>query len=161
MDDDERQRIALWRLGVLGPLMSARLDHGDVSAYVRQAAERLHRMPDGHEVRLSASTIEAWHYAYQHHGLAALMPKDRSDKGMTRAIRPTVADLLLRAKAEKPRRSIRRLIKMMFTKSLGRHRSSRTPGLPTVQPYPGGYRSSRRGVPRRPAVDRTLGEAAR
>ncbi len=113
MDDDERQRIALWRLGVLGPLMSARLEHGDVSAYVRQAAERLHRRPDGLEVRLSESTIEAWHYAYQHHGLAALMPKGRSDRGETRAIRPEVADLLLRAKAEKPRRSLRRLIKML------------------------------------------------
>jgi transposase InsO family protein len=113
MDDDERQRIALWRLGVLGPLMSARLEHGDVSGYVRQAAERLHRRPDGLEVRLSESTVEAWHYAYRCHGLAALMPKDRSDKGESRAIRPVVADLLLRAKAEKPRRSIRRLIKML------------------------------------------------
>ena len=114
MDDDERQRIALWRLGVLGPLMSARLKHGDVSAYIRQAAARLHRMPDGLEVRLSESTIEGWHYAYQHDGLSALMPKERSDKGTTRAIRREVADLLLRAKAEKPRRSIRRLIKMMM-----------------------------------------------
>ena len=113
MDDDERQRIALWRLGVLGPLMSARLKHGDVSAYIRQAVSRLHRMPDGLEVRLSESTIEGWHYAYQHDGLSALMPKERSDKGTTRAIRREVADLLLRAKAEKPRRSIRRLIKMM------------------------------------------------
>jgi transposase InsO family protein len=120
MDDDERQRLALWRLAVLGPLMSARLKHGDVSAYVRQAAERLHRMPDGLEIRLSESTIETWHYAYQHHGLTALMPKDRSDKGETRAIRPVVADLLLRAKAEKPRRSIRRLIKMMVRAGVAR-----------------------------------------
>jgi transposase InsO family protein len=120
MDDNERQRLALWRLAVLGPLMSARLKHGDVSAYVHQAAERLHRMPDGLEIRLSESTIETWHYAYQHHGLAALMPKDRSDKGETRAIRPVVADLLLRAKAEKPRRSIRRLIKMMVRAGVAR-----------------------------------------
>lgn len=113
MDDDERHAIALWRLGVLGPLMSARLEHGDVAAHIRAAAERRHRMPSGREVSLSASTIEDWHYAYQHGGLAALKPKDRSDKGTTRAIRVEVADLLLRAKAERPRRSIRRLIKMM------------------------------------------------
>lgn len=120
MDDDERQRIALWRLAVLGPLMSARLEHGDVTAYLRQAAERLHRMPDGLEIRLSESTIEAWHYAYQGSGLAALMPKQRSDKGTTRAIRPEVAELLLRAKAEKPRRSIRRLIKMLVRAGVAR-----------------------------------------
>jgi putative transposase len=113
VDDEFRQQIALWRLGVLGPLMSARLEHGDVRAYLQEAAERLHRMPDGREVTLSARTIESWHYWYQHDGLTGLMPKNRSDKGRTRAVRPEVAELLLRAKAEKPRRSIRRLIKML------------------------------------------------
>lgn len=113
MDDESRQQIALWRLAVLGPLMSARLEHGDVRAYVRQAAARRHRMPDGTEVHLSEHTIASWHYAYQHSGLEALMPKERSDKGASRAVRPQVADLLIRAKAEKPRRSIRRLIKML------------------------------------------------
>lgn len=41
------------------------------------------------------------------------MPRDRSDKGKSRAVRPELAALLVRAKAEKPRRSIRRLIKLM------------------------------------------------
>ena len=63
MDDDKRQRIALWHLGVLGPLISARLKQGDVSVYVRQAAERLHRMPDGRQVRLSESTEVVSHQA--------------------------------------------------------------------------------------------------
>jgi putative transposase len=112
--DDERQlQIALWRLAVLGPLMSARLNHGDIRAYLVEASERMHRLPDGRETTLSARTIEAWHYAYQRGGFAALRPKDRSDQGQSRAIRPELADLLIRAKAEKPRRSIRRLIKMM------------------------------------------------
>src|SRR5512138_335449 len=113
MDDDERQQIALWRLAVLGPLMSARLNHGDIRAYLADAAGRLHRLPDGRETTLSARTIEAWHYAYQRGGFAALRPKDRSDQGQSRVIRSELADMLLRAKAEKPRRSIRRLIKMM------------------------------------------------
>jgi putative transposase len=93
--------------------MSARLNHGDIRAYLVEASERMHRLPDGRETTLSARTIEAWHYAYQRGGFAALRPKDRSDQGQSRAIRPELADLLIRAKAEKPRRSIRRLIKMM------------------------------------------------
>jgi putative transposase len=48
------------------------------------------------------------------------MPKDRSDKGKTRAVRPEVVDVLLRAKAEKPRRSIRRLIKMLVRAQVAR-----------------------------------------
>lgn len=98
---------------MLGPLMSARLEHGDVRAYLLEAASRTHRMPDGGEVQLSPRTIEDWLYAYRAGGFDALLPKDRKDKGQTRVVRPELADVLLRAKAEKPRRSIRRLIKMM------------------------------------------------
>lgn len=70
-------------------------------------------MPDGLEIKLSERTVEDWLYAYRQGGLQALMPKDRSDKGQSRAVAPDVAALLLRAKAEKPRRSINRLIKML------------------------------------------------
>ena len=115
MDDDERERIALWRLGVLGPLVSARLEHGDRSACFREAAARLHEQPpDGRLVSLSARTIESWYYAYQRgDGFRALFPAARSDRGASRAIRPEVAEIIVRAKREKPRRSIRRIIRAL------------------------------------------------
>jgi hypothetical protein len=69
MDDDAKRAIALFRLGVLGPLVSARLEHGDRTAYFVEAASRRHVMPpDGRIVRLSARTIEAWYSA----GLAVM-----------------------------------------------------------------------------------------
>jgi len=113
MDDNDKQTIALWRLGVLGPLMSARLEHGDRRAYFDEAAARTHQQPDGRLVRLSARTIEAWFYEYLAGGFDALKPKTRSDHRTSRAIRPEVADLVVRAKREKPRRSIRRIIRML------------------------------------------------
>ena len=113
VDEEKQRKLALWRLAVLGPLMSARLEHGDIRVYLTEAAHRTHRLPDGRETLLSARTIEAWHYAYQRGGFAALLPKDRCDQGQSRAVSKELANLLLRAKAEKPRRSIRRLIKMM------------------------------------------------
>ena len=54
-----KQRIALWRFGILGPLVSARLEHGDRRAYFELAASRVHEHPDGHVTRLSPRTIEA------------------------------------------------------------------------------------------------------
>ena len=45
MDDDEKRAIALFRFGVLGPLVSARLEHGDRAAYFAEAAARRHVMP--------------------------------------------------------------------------------------------------------------------
>ena len=110
---DDELDIALWKLSVLGPLVSARLEHGDRRAWFLETAERLHQRPDGRLVQLSPRTIEAWFYAYRRGGLAALSRQRRHDRGRTRAIPDEIADLVVRAKREKPRRSIRRIIRML------------------------------------------------
>lgn len=120
MDEDDKRAFALWRLAVLGPLMSARLEHGDRHAYFREAADRTHQQPDGRLVRLSARTVEAWFYAFRRGGFEALFPQTRSDRHKTRSIRPEVADIVVRAKLEKPRRSIRRIIRMLERARLAR-----------------------------------------
>ena len=56
--------MALWRTSVLGPLISARLEHGDRQAYLDDAAARDHERPDGRIVRVSAATIEMWLYRH-------------------------------------------------------------------------------------------------
>ncbi len=112
-DEDKKLGIALWKLSVLGPLVSARLEHGEQRAWILEIAERLHQRPDGALVKLSPRTIEAWLYAYRRGSLAALARKRRADRGRTRAIGAEVADVILRAKRERPRRSIRRIIGML------------------------------------------------
>jgi transposase InsO family protein len=113
MDDDTRRAIALFRFGVLGPLVSARLEHGDRRAHLEAAAAHDYVAPDGRIVRPSVRTIEAWYYAYRRQGLAGLTPSSRGDCGTSRAMSAEVADLVVRAKQEKPRRSIRRIIRML------------------------------------------------
>lgn len=113
MDDTDRKNKAMWRFSVLGPLVSARLEHGDRKALLEQAAARVHQTPDGRVVKLSARTIEAWYYDYQRGGFDALKPQARSDQGRSRALTPEVVEHLLRCKQEKPRRSIRRIIRML------------------------------------------------
>lgn len=104
--------MALWRYSVLGPIVSARLEHGERRQHFEQAATREWEHPDGRRVRLSARTIEDWYYRWRRDGLQGLEPRARSDAGST-ALPPEVADLLLRAKKEKPRRSVRRLIAIL------------------------------------------------
>lgn len=112
MEEDRKTRWALWRFGVLGPLVSARLEHGDRQAYLRDAASRLHINPDGVLVQISIRTLEAWYYAWRKGGLEALKRDPRADRGRTH-IRPELQDRLEALKREKPRRSIRRLIRML------------------------------------------------
>ena len=81
MDNDTREAIALWRLSVLGPLISARHEHGDRRAYFLQAAARIYEDPGGRRVRLSPRTVEAWFYAWRRGGVEALKPSTRADAG--------------------------------------------------------------------------------
>lgn len=113
MRHEEKEKIALWRLGVLGPLISARLEHGDRRRYIEEAAARLQQQPDGTFVQLSARTIESWYYAYRRGGFQALFPQDRADRGRSRAIPAEIAEQILCVKRERPRRSIRRIIRML------------------------------------------------
>ena len=128
MKHDDKQAVALWRLGVLGPLTSARLEHGDRRRYLAEAAARTQERPDGTRVQLSARTIEAWYDAYRRGGFPALFPRDREDRGRSRAISAEIAEHLLRVKRERPRRSIRRIIRMLERAGLVRagelHRST-------------------------------------
>lgn len=128
MKHDDKKKVALWRLAVLGPLMSAWLEYGDRRRYFAEAAARVHERPDGKRVHLSERTIESWFYAYRRGGFEALFPGDRKDRGRSRAIAAEVAEYILRIKREKPRRSIRRIIRMLERARIVRvgelHRSS-------------------------------------
>jgi transposase InsO family protein len=128
MKHADKQKVALWRLAVLGPLMSARLEYGDRRRYFAEAAARVHERPDGKRVQLSARTVESWYYAHRRGGFEALFPEDREDRGRSRAIPSEVAEVILRVKRERPRRSIRRIIRMLERARIVRvgelHRSS-------------------------------------
>lgn len=98
---------------MLGPLISMRLEHGDRRTLFAQAAERAYEHPSGRRVKLSARTIEGWYYRYRAGGLEALEPRRRADAAHSRVLDPEIVELLIRAKREKPRRSIRRLIRIL------------------------------------------------
>jgi len=112
MDEKTKEQIALFRVAVLGPLVGAQLEHGDLTAHCQQASQLRWQWLDGSLITLSARTIENWYYAYRAEGWRALMPADRKDRGSS-DIRPELAALLLRAKRERPRRSLTRLVRIM------------------------------------------------
>lgn len=113
MDEKDRQQLALFRISVLGPLVGARLEHGELVELCRQAAARTWELPSGEVVEVSARTIETWFYSYQRGGFAALHPRRRSDAEQSRAISDELGQLVLRLKREKPRRSVKRIIRVL------------------------------------------------
>ena len=67
-ENERRKEEAIWRVMVLGPLVSARLEHGDVRQLCEQAAARVLKGPDGEIRQVSWRTIESWYYKYKTHG---------------------------------------------------------------------------------------------
>lgn len=114
MNEDDRQKLALWRYAILGPLVSVRLEHGDLRELFGEAAAKQYEHPlRGKLVTVSARTIETWYYRYHAGGLAALAPQIRKDRGQARMLDAELESLIIRAKREKPRRSIRRIIRIL------------------------------------------------
>ena len=105
-------RIALFRLSVLGALVSQeRLDRGELKSELERLTARNYEIPGFSGTGLSAKTIESW-YAYRKRGIEGLEPHPRSDRGRSNLSLKLQA-LLLAAKRENRRRSIRVLKRLM------------------------------------------------
>ncbi|VFN03667.1 MAG: Transposase [Candidatus Kentron sp. G] len=109
---------ALFRLSVIGALVSReRLARGELKSELERLAARHYDIPGSSHTRLSAKTIEGWYYAYCKHGIDGLEPKARSDRGHSK-LSPKLQELLLGAKRENSRRSIRQLKRLMQDEGL-------------------------------------------
>ena len=105
--------VALFRLSVLGPLVSRdRLARGELKRLIRELAGRDYDIPGSDRRGIGEKTIEAWFYAWRRGGIEALTPKSRSDRGRSR-LASGVQDAILEAKRDNPRRSIDQLIALV------------------------------------------------
>lgn len=110
---NEINSVALFRLSVLGPLVSPeQLRRGELQAVTRQLAQREYVIPDSPRRRLGEKTIQAWYYAWRKGGIRALVPKVRVDRGQSK-MSATVQSAILAAKRENPRRSINQITRLL------------------------------------------------
>jgi len=105
--------VALFRLAVLGPLISREhLEHGELKRLLRELAGRDYAIPASDRHRIGEKSIEAWYYAWRRDGIEALTPKARSDRGQSK-LPAAMQTAILEAKRDNPRRSIDQLILLM------------------------------------------------
>lgn len=106
-------RMALFRLSVLGPLVSReRLCRGELQQLVRELAQRSYDIPGSRRQHVGEKTIESWYYLWRRHGIDGLAPKRRIDRGQSR-MGAEVQAAILAAKGENPRRSIRQVQRLL------------------------------------------------
>ena len=103
--DDKSEKIALFRYGLVAPLVLEPLPRGELTRRAEEIASRLYDIPYSQRRTLSVDTLLDWALRYRRDGLPALAPKPRQDRGQTRVVTPETATLIERLKRENPHRT--------------------------------------------------------
>jgi transposase InsO family protein len=103
--DDKAEKTALFRYGLIAPLVLETLPRGELTRRAQEIAARLYDIPYSGRRSLSVDTLLDWALRYRQDGLAALSPKPRQDRGQPRAVPPETATLIERLKRENPHRT--------------------------------------------------------
>jgi putative transposase len=103
--DDKAEKIALFRYGLIAPLVLETLPRGELTRRAQEIAARLYDIPHSGRRSLSVDTLLNWTLRYRKDGFPALVPKPRQDRGQPRAVPPQTAALIERLKRENPHRT--------------------------------------------------------
>src|SRR5882672_1539274 len=103
--DAKAEKLALFRYGVIAPLILEALPRGELTRRAQEIAARHYDIPDSKRISVSVDTLLDWALRYRTGGFDALAPKPRQDRGQSRALTPQLASLIERLKRENPHRT--------------------------------------------------------
>jgi transposase len=103
--NDKAEKLALFRYGLIAPLVLETLPRGELTRRAQEIAARLYDIPHSTRRQVSVDTLLKWTLRYRRNGLTALTPKPRLDRGQQRAVAPETAALIERLKRENPHRT--------------------------------------------------------
>jgi putative transposase len=112
---DTAEAIGIFRVQVIGPLLSRVFtSHGELAEAIRVLSRQHHRPPKSEVSRAySEATIERWYYRFKKHGLVGVTPRRRSDAGHARELTDAQRDLLLEIRREHPKASVALILRTL------------------------------------------------
>ncbi len=117
METGSQMDLALWRYGIISPLLHRQANETQVGELLEHLAGQNYIRPDGAHVVLSAETIRKWLYRYHHGGLPALGNKVRSDKGRY-DVAAVLSEAMYRLRGEHPGWSVALILKELMDTGL-------------------------------------------
>lgn len=99
MNDELRKQVALFKYGIISPLISG---HVVRQEYLEKVCETTHNMPHYGTRQLKYKTILDWLRTYNRGGFEALMPKVRNDSGNSRKLSQDTLEEILSIRDEHP-----------------------------------------------------------
>ncbi|MBN1568998.1 MAG: DDE-type integrase/transposase/recombinase [Acidobacteria bacterium] len=115
--DAKTEKIALFRYGLIAPLVIEVLPRGEMIRRARDIAANEHEFPYSNRTQVSVDTLLIWARRYRLDGFPALAPKPRCDSGVSRVIPPQLAQLIERLKRENPHRTAATLLRELALSS--------------------------------------------
>ncbi len=103
--DPKSEKIALFRYGLIAPLVIEVLPRGELCRRAREIASRQYDIPYSKRNSVCVDTLLHWAVRYRQGGFDALIPQARQDRGQSRVITPKLAELIERLKRENPHRT--------------------------------------------------------
>lgn len=104
MNDETRQKIALFRYGILAPIISGTYEEDKtIKEFFSDAAKKVYTNPRGEDTKVTAYTLERWYYKYKNGGFDSLIPQRRCDTGKPRKIDDDIKEQIIYLKKEYPR----------------------------------------------------------
>ncbi len=104
---DHAEAVAIFRMQVIGSLLSRELKRGELAPTLRALSEERF-MPPGLSLSrtFAVPTLQTWYYRARRAGLDGLRPKPRSDRGYAQALTEEQRRLLLDIRKEHPTVSV-------------------------------------------------------
>lgn len=113
VNEDQNMERALFRYGLIHPLLDDSLSPGEKSALRNQIVAKTYNIPHSSRTTVTKRTLRQYLQWYREGGFAALMQCTRKDSGQTRAIPEETLKKAFDLKEELPTRSIREIIEML------------------------------------------------
>jgi len=118
MDNDRQLDLALWRYGIISPLLHRNANDLQLWEMLIVVSQNRYIHPhDGRFVTLSAEAIRKWLYRFNHGGLGALGDKIRSDKGEN-DVPASTADAMFELRKAHPRWTLALLLRELVVRRL-------------------------------------------
>jgi transposase InsO family protein len=100
---DTDREMAYFRFALIAPVIQGTFTDASIAAYCRRVTEQPIMRPDGSSFQYQAKTLERWVNRYKEGGMDALLPRARSDKGVTRVLSDECIQEIHRIKERFPR----------------------------------------------------------
>jgi len=121
MTEEQKKDVAIFRYGVISDFVSgASISRSEKRRLLKEKSVKKWRIPFSEKTRISKSSISKWICDYKESGydITSLYPKDRSDKGKSRAIDDDTSLSLIELRKEFPGITVASLIEKVRERQL-------------------------------------------